>query len=372
MKTHIIDLRSDTMTQPTAEMRQAMAVAVVGDDVYGEDPTVNELQDKTAELFTREAALFLPTGTMANQIAIRIYTSPGQEVICETRSHIVTSELGMMSDFSGCMARTIDSPNGILTWSDVRGHINRSASPRHGTGLIVLENTCNFAGGTVYDIATLKDIYENARRAELPVYVDGARIFNAAVALGVSVADVSCYCDSLMFSLSKGLGAPVGSVLLGNKEFITEARYVRKMLGGGMRQSGILAAAALIALQVGPALLAQDHENAKLLANALAANDRLRVDASAVITNIVLIDIGDLGCTSQQVVEALCRRGILVNAIDSRTIRLVTYRDISTEDCQRASETINRTVRSISDESHASSRLASGASYGTSVKTRIG
>jgi threonine aldolase len=311
-----------------------MAEATVGDDVYGEDPTVNELQEKAAALFRREAAIFLPSGTMANQIAIKIYTSPGQE-------------LGMMSAFSGCMARTLESLDGTLAWPDIREQLQTYPSGRHGTGLIVLENTCNFAGGTVYGLSALKAVHEGAKACGVPVYIDGARIFNAAVALGVSVSEASSHCDALMFSLSKGLGAPVGSILLGDKELIAEARYVRKMLGGGMRQAGILAAAALVALRDGPATLALDHENAKLIANELAANDSVRVDATAVVTNIVLIDVKELGCGSQKVVGLLAEHAVLANAIDGQTVRLVTYRDISTKDCQRAAETINLAVKSM-------------------------
>jgi threonine aldolase len=358
MRSDVIDLRSDTMTQPSDEMRRAMAAARVGDDVYGEDPTVNELQEKAAALFHHEAAIFLPSGTMANQIAIKIYTCPGQEVICERRSHIVTSELGMMSAFSGCMARTIDSLDGTLAWSDVREHLQTHSSSKHGTGLIVLENSCNFAGGTIYRLATLKEVHAGAKASGIPIYIDGARIFNAAVALGVSVSEASSDCDALMFSLSKGLGAPVGSILLGDKQLIAEARYVRKMLGGGMRQAGVLAAAALIALRDGPAALAQDHQNAKSIAEAIAANDFVRVDMSAVVTNIVLIDVKELGCGSQKVISLLAEHGVLANAIDGQTVRLVTYRDISSTDCQRAAEAINVVLKLISKahvsaESHA-------------------
>src|SRR5579883_519161 len=232
----IIDLRSDTVTRPTPAMRQAMANAEVGDDVYREDPTVNRLQERAAEIFEREDALFVPSGTMGNQAAIKVHTSPGQEVICEARAHIYNAEMATMAAFSGCLARPIEAPDGILTWDRIAPWVRARTDNRSRTGLISLENTANLAGGSVYPASTMEEICDRAHAAGLPVHLDGARIFNAAVALNSSVADLTRGFDSIMFCFSKSLGAPVGSMLVGSRKFIEEARLVRKMLGGGMRR----------------------------------------------------------------------------------------------------------------------------------------
>src|SRR5207249_2218489 len=269
MNRPIVDLRSDTVTRPTPAMRRAMADAEVGDDVYREDPTVNRLQDRAAEIFGREAGLFVCSGTMGNQAAIKVYTRHGQEVICEVRSDIYNFEMAMIAAFSGCLARTICAENGILTWDLIEPHVQRHLSYRAGTGLISLENTSNLAGGSVYPVEISDKICHQAHAAGLPVHLDGARIFNAAVALGQSVAEMTSNFDSVMFRVSKGLGAPVGSVLLGSREFSEEARRVRRMLGGGMRQARVLAAAGLVAIEDTPKRLHIDHENTKYLARGL-------------------------------------------------------------------------------------------------------
>src|SRR2546427_1644448 len=239
----VVDLRSDTVTRPTPAMRRAMYEAEVGDDVYREDPTVNRLQERAAEIFEREAALFVPSGTMGNQSAIKVHTRPGQEVICEERAHILNHEMGMMSAFSGTVPRAIRAEDGILTWELIAPQIRGRSDHRSRTGLVELENTSNLAGGSVYPRELSDEICDRAHEGGLPVHLDGARIFNASVALGQSVPDLTRKFDSAMFCLSKGLGAPVGSVLVGSKNFIEEARLVRKMLGGGMRQAGVLGAA---------------------------------------------------------------------------------------------------------------------------------
>src|SRR5436305_5310759 len=244
-----VDLRSDTVTKPTPEMRRAMAEAEVGDDVYGEDPTINRLEHRAAEIFGREAALFVPSGSMGNTIAIKILTEPGQEIICEERAHVYNYEMGMLARFSGCVPRLISAPDGILTWTEVKKRIAPSIYYRVQTGLVSLENTNNMAGGSVYPQEVSDEICDGAHEAGLRVHLDGARVFNAATALGKSVADITRKFDSVMFCLSKGLGAPVGSLVVGTRAFIDEARSVRKALGGGMRQAGILAAAGLIALE---------------------------------------------------------------------------------------------------------------------------
>src|SRR4051812_43977809 len=280
----IVDLRSDTVTKPTPEMRRAMAEAEVGDDVYGEDPTINKLEKRTAEIFAREAAIFVPTGTMGNQIAIKLHTQPGQEIICEERAHIFNWEMASLASYSGCMVRPVraGSGDGIITWKDIKAAISPKIYYAAQTGLISLENSHNMAGGRVTPLATTEDICKNAKAAGLPVHLDGARIFNAAVALGKSVAEMTKPVDSVMFCLSKGLGAPVGSLLLGSKKFIEKARIYRKALGGGMRQAGILAAAGLIALEKMPARLHEDHANAKFLAEGVVGLPGIKLDVSRV------------------------------------------------------------------------------------------
>jgi threonine aldolase len=324
-----IDLRSDTVTRPTAEMRAAMAAAEVGDDVYLEDPTVNRLQERAAEIFGRESAIFVPSGTMGNQIAVRLHTRPGQEVITEARGHIFNYEMAAMAVVSGTLPRAIAAPDGILDWSLIKPALSPKIYYRAQTGLITLENTHNMAGGTVYTAAQISDICRQAHDLGIPVHLDGARIFNAAVALGESVAALSRPCDSVMFCLSKGLGAPVGSMLVGSKAFVDEARSVRKLLGGGMRQAGVLAAAGLIALEVMPARLAEDHANARLLAERLSRSSALSVDASAVRTNIVIAGINRAGFDSAKMTALLKEQGILVGTVDATTLRMLTHYDVS-------------------------------------------
>ncbi|HYA96767.1 MAG TPA: GntG family PLP-dependent aldolase, partial [Methylomirabilota bacterium] len=264
-----IDLRSDTVTRPTPAMRRAMAEAEVGDDVYAEDPTVNRLQARAAEIFQREAALYFPSGSMANLTAVKIWTHHGSEVICEAQAHIYLYEMAGISAIAGCLPNTVPAPGGILTWDLIAPHIRPQIYYRAQTALIELENTHNMHGGTVYPPEIAADICERAHAAGLRVHLDGARIFNAAVAVGRGVADITRPFDSVMFCLSKGLGAPVGSMLVGSREFIDKARVTRKLLGGGMRQAGVLAAAGLIALEETPQRLHRDHENARYLAEGL-------------------------------------------------------------------------------------------------------
>lgn len=334
-QTGVIDLRSDTVTKPTAEMRSAMANAEVGDDVYGEDPTVNRLEQRAAEMFRREAAIFVPTGTMGNQIAVRLHTQHGQEVICEARSHILDWEMAMISAFSGCVPRTIAGDRGMLTWQQIRAAIAPSIYYRAQTGLISLENTHNMAGGTVMPLDMMEEIWAGANTAGLPVHLDGARIFNAAAYLGIAVSDLTRGFDTVMFSLSKGLCAPVGSLLVGTREHIDRARIYRKALGGGMRQAGVLAAAGLIALERMTGRLAEDHDNARLLAETLAGTPGIEVDLASVQTNIVMFRLTGSRAASD-VVAGLKRRGILTSGIGPETIRLVTHRDVDRSQCQVA------------------------------------
>ncbi|MGH8247294.1 MAG: threonine aldolase family protein, partial [Gammaproteobacteria bacterium] len=320
----MIDLRSDTVTRPTPEMRAAMAAADVGDDVYLEDPTVNRLQQRAAEIFGKEAALFVPSGTMGNQIAVRLHTSPGQEVITEERGHIYNYEMAAMAVISGVLARPLAAEDGILSWARVRPAIRPKIYYRAQTGLITLENTHNMAGGTVYTPEQIEDVCGHAHDAGIAVHLDGARLFNAAVAQGTDVAALCRPCDSVMSCLSKGLGAPVGSLLLGRREFIERARSVRKMLGGGMRQAGVLAAAGLIALEKMPARLSEDHAHARLLAELLGEIDSLDLNPTKVRTNIVVVGISRTGLDSAQLASLLQKEGVLIGTVDPHTIRLLT------------------------------------------------
>ena len=266
----MIDLRSDTVTRPTPAMRRAMAEAEVGDDVYREDPTVNRLEKRAAEIMGKEAGLFVPTGTMGNTIAVKMHTEHGQEVICEARAHLLDWELSMLAWFSGCLIRSVATSDGILRWKDIEAAI-RPASPHCApTTLVEIENTHNMAGGAVYPMDVFEDICANAHNRGLKVHLDGARIFNAACHLNRPVRDLAAPADSVMFCLSKGLGAPVGSMLVGTAQAIDRARGYRKRLGGGMRQAGVLAAAGLIALEGMPHRLGEDHANARFLANELS------------------------------------------------------------------------------------------------------
>jgi threonine aldolase len=332
----VVDLRSDTVTKPTPAMRRAMAEAEVGDDVYGEDPTINKLEQRAAEIFAREAAIFVPTGSMGNSIAIKIHTQPGQEIICEERGHIFNYEMGMLSFFSGCVPRTIFGENGILTWSEIKKKIAPGIYYRAQTGLISLENTHNMAGGTVYPTAVAEEICDGAHAMGLRVHLDGARIFNASVALGKPVAEITKKFDSVMFCLSKGLGAPVGSLLVGSKKFIEQARVYRKALGGGMRQAGVLAAAGLIALEEGPKRLHEDHANAKFLAEGLAKLRGIKIDPKKVETNIIVFEISGTGMDSAAFTRKLMEKNVLASGISPTEIRIVTHMDVDRGACERA------------------------------------
>lgn len=335
----MIDLRSDTVTKPSEKMRAAMAAAEVGDDVFGEDPTVNRLQERAAEIFGKEAALFVPTGSMGNEIAVKLHTKPGQEIIIEERGHVLNYELGAASVISGVTIRAVKSADGSghLKWREIEPalHINQPnwIAP---TALICLENTHNFAGGTIMSVEDCADVCEKAHSVGLPVHMDGARIFNAAAALQIPVAGLTVGCDSVMFTLSKGLGAPAGSILLGRKDFIDEARVWRKRLGGGMRQIGILAAAGLIAVEDGPERLHEDHANARALADGLAEIDGLSIDPSSVQTNIVIFDVSGTGMKSGEICARLKEAGLLAIGISDSQIRMVTHLDVSAQDISSA------------------------------------
>jgi threonine aldolase len=339
----IIDLRSDTVTKPTPEMRVAMAAAEVGDDVYGEDPTVNLLERRAAETFGREAALFVPTGTMGNQIAIRALTQPGQEVIAESRAHILDYEMATTAVFSGCLIRAVPAEGGILTWKHIEPVIIPFGAFRAATGLIEIENTANLAGGVCTPVDVLEEIWAGARAHKLPTHLDGARIFNAAVALGVDVQKLTRGFDTVMFCLSKGLGAPVGSMLVGSAALMARTRVYRKALGGGMRQAGVLAAAGLIALEEGPKRLGEDHANARLLAEALAHTEGVVIDLGPVETNIIVFRLA-AGKGAAELAARLRAHGVLVGAFGPDAIRVVTHRDVSRKDCIDAAEALTEEI----------------------------
>jgi threonine aldolase len=321
-------------------MRRAMAEAEVGDDVYGEDPTVNRLEQRAAQIFEREAALFVPTGTMGNQIAIKVHTRHGQEVICEERAHIINLESATIAAFSGCQPRTIFSEDGIITWPQIRKKIAPKVYYRSQTGLIVMENTTNLAGGTILPQETADEVCERAHEIGLPVHLDGARIFNASVAMGQPVAEITRKFDSVMFCLSKGLGAPVGSMLLGSKAFIDRGRGYRKAMGGGMRQAGVLAAAGLVALEKMPARLKQDHDNARLLAEGLAKIPNIKIDPKKAPTNILVFDVSATGMDAPTFNQSLATHNVLANAINLDEMRFVTHYDVSREDCLKTLEVV--------------------------------
>jgi len=338
----VIDLRSDTVTKPSPEMRRAMFEAEVGDDVYGEDPTINRLERRAAEIFGRAAALFVPSGTMGNQIAIKLHTHHGQELICEERGHVFNYEMAMMAHFSGVVPRTVWAEDGILTWKHVESKLKPRSYHAARTGLVSLENTHNMAGGTVTPPEVFDEVCDKTHDAGLPVHLDGARIFNAAVALEIDVAKLTAKADTVMFCLSKGLGAPVGSLLVASAELIDRGRLYRKALGGGMRQAGILAAAGLIALEQGPQKLKQDHANAKFLAQGLARIPGLKIDPAKVQTNILICDVSATGMTSGQLSRKLAEHNVLANGVGPQLIRLVTHLDVSRRQCAQALEALAR------------------------------
>ncbi len=342
----IIDLRSDTVTRPSPAMRRAMAEAEVGDDVYLEDPTVNRLQARAAEIFEREAGLFVPSGSMGNLTCITAQTARGQEVICEASGHVYNYEMASMCAVAGVLPRVVAAEKGIMTWEQIAPSIREKAYHRSQTQLIALENTHNMAGGTVYPTPLARSICEKAHEAGLNVHLDGARIFNAAVHLGESVAGITRGFDSVQFCLSKGLGAPVGSVIVGAREFIERCRVIRKMLGGGMRQAGVLAAAGLVALEEGPKRLHVDHENAKLLAEGLAKIPRISIDPAQIQTNIVIYDIEQSGISSSEFLQRLAQRKVLGGAVDARKIRMVTHLDVNKRDIEQAVQIIAQVVGS--------------------------
>ena len=341
----IIDLRSDTVTRPSAEMRRAMAEAEVGDDVFIEDPTINRLQNRAAQIFGREAGLFVPSGTMGNLSCIIAHTRPGQEVICEEAGHIYNLEMASMSAVGGVLPRVISAPNGILSWEMVRTAIRPKIYYRPQTALVSLENTHNMAGGTVYPTEVVEEICDKSHERDLKVHLDGARIFNAATYLKQDVAAMTRKFDSIQFCLSKGLGAPVGSMILGSREFIERCRSIRKMLGGGMRQAGVLASAGLIALENGPKRLQEDHDNAQFLARQLAEIPGIGIDPAKVQTNIVIYSVKPGGMLTADFLAALAKRNVLAVPVDEYRVRMVTHLDVNRSGVETAVGAVREVIR---------------------------
>jgi threonine aldolase len=339
---HLIDLRSDTVTKPTTAMREAMARAEVGDDVLGDDPTVNALENQTAELLGKEAALFVPSGTMANQLAVRGHTEPGDEILVEANAHLYYYEGGAPAALSGVMCRCINGQRGIFTGADVEAAL-RPADPHFPrTRLVCLENTHNRGGGKIWSISQIREVAAAARKHGLQLHLDGARLWNASVAAGIPERDYAAYFDTVSVCFSKGLGAPVGSALAGPKAFIERARRFRKMFGGGMRQGGIIAAGALFALANHRARLAEDHANAKALASGLAALKGLETAPAEVETNMVRFRVRSM--PAQQCVDRLRTQGVLVLAVGPDTIRAVTSLMVSAENARAAVAVVARAL----------------------------
>ena len=343
MATAPIDLRSDTVTRPTPGMRRAMADAEVGDDVYREDPTVRALEDRMAERLGLEAAVFVPSGTQGNQVAIGVHTRPGEEVIVEERSHVFHYENGAMSALWGAQPRTVVGQRGLLTPAQIRAASRGDDDHLPRSRLLILENTHNRGGGTVWKPEVFADAVAAARGEGLRVHLDGARLFNAEVAAGVPASTWGRLTDSTTVCFSKGLGAPVGSVLAGSKAFVLEARRLRKRLGGGMRQAGILAAACLYALDHHVARLAEDHENARVLARRLAEVPGVRVELDRVETNMVYAEVP---VEAAPLVGRLRAAGLLVNSVGPQALRLVCHLDIDRAACERAADILRASLES--------------------------
>jgi len=340
-----VDLRSDTVTAPSAAMREAIASAPVGDDVYGDDPTVNSLEERVAAMFGKEAGVFTPTGSLANQLAIRMLVAPGEELLAETNSHIVRAELGAAAVFSGITTRTWPAVNGLLKAADALEIARPESGPYLvSTTAIAVENTHNFGGGTVQPISEIAALHAGAQKLGLALHLDGARIWNAHVASGVSFLEYGKYFDTISVCLSKGLGAPVGSVMLSTKERVAKARVWRKRYGAGMRQIGILAAAGHYALDHNIAYLTEDHRRAKEIAVALNAVVPSVIDPSTVQTNIVGLDLAELNITAAELAARCKAEGLLIGALGPKYARLVTHLDIDDAGTAYAIDVLKRAL----------------------------
>ncbi len=340
-----IDLRSDTVTRPTAGMRAAMQAAEVGDDVFGEDPTVNRLEERVAGLLGKEAALYVPSGTMSNQIAIKAHTQPGDELLCDANSHVYLYEAGGPAVLSGVTCHVLDGDSGILDVTQLDGKVRPLNDHVVRTRLVCLENTHNRGGGRVYPLEKVQAISAWARQQGLALHLDGARLWNAAVATGVGLSTWGALFDTVSVCFSKGLGAPVGSALAGPRDLIQRARRVRKLFGGGMRQAGVLAAAALYALDHHVDRLAEDHRNAQAIARAIRDTPGLRLVPPEVDTNLIWFEVDrELG-TASKVAAALKERGVLVHGAGPQVLRACTHLDVSAAQAERAAEVFRKVVR---------------------------
>lgn len=340
-----IDLRSDTVTKPTDEMRQAMYKAEVGDDVYRDDPTVNRLEELVAREMGKESALFVASGTMANQVAVMTHTKRGDEIILGENSHIYIYEVGGIAYLAGVQTALVTETNGVMDAGAVEQKIRLENIHFPETSLICVENTHNKAGGRVVPLEVMESIYKVGIKHNIPVHLDGARIYNAATYLGVKVKDIAQYCDTVNVCLSKGLCAPVGSVLAGSSEFIEKARKFRKMLGGGMRQAGIIAAAGIVAVEKMSKRLKEDHDNAMLLAKGLNSLDGVSVEVDKVQTNLIMVDFGGTGLNGIKLAEKLKAKGILINGSLSPVVRFATHHYITENDVNKAVQTISRIIK---------------------------
>ncbi len=345
MPESVIDLRSDTVTRPTPAMRAAIEAAEVGDDVFGEDPTVNQLQEKVAALLGKEAALFVPSGTMSNQICVKAHTQPGDEMLCEAACHIYVNEAGAPAALSGVTCRTIEGDYGILDLTQLEDKVRPANDHQVRTRLVALENTHNRGGGRVYPLEKIAAISALARRHGLIMHLDGARLWNALVATGTLAAEWARHFDSVSVCFSKGLGAPIGSALAGSREFITRAKRIRKMLGGGMRQAGMAAAGALFALENHVDRLAEDHRHAQIIAQAVADTPGLLLDPPEVETNLVFFEVDPGLGSSRDVAAILKERGLLVQLPGARTVRACLHLDVSAPQAERAAEIIRHALR---------------------------
>ncbi|MCF8563286.1 low-specificity L-threonine aldolase [Alicyclobacillus tolerans] len=342
-----IDLRSDTVTKPTAEMRRAMASAEVGDDVYGEDPTVRRLEERTAEMLGKEAGLLVTSGTQGNQVAVATHVLSGQEVITEAQAHIFYYEAAAVAAIAGAQIRPVQGRKGVLDAESVREAIRPVDVHQPKTALVSIENTHNRAGGTVTSANVLRAISEAAHQRKVLVHIDGARLFNAAVALNTPARELAGPADSVQVCLSKGLCAPVGSVLVGSKAFIEEARQWRKRLGGGMRQAGVIAAPGIVALTTMVDRLAEDHENARFLAQELGNLPGIGIDLETVQTNIVIADVAGTGLNAEQMCKRLAESGVLASAFGATLVRFVTHHDVNREDLIEAVNAASKIVQAV-------------------------
>ena len=343
----VIDLRSDTVTLPTEEMLEAIRTAELGDDVYGEDPTVNRLEELAAKKMGKEAALLVTSGTQANLVSVMSQTERGDEIVLEAEAHLYYYEVGAFSALGGLVPRLVAGHMGVMTPQEIEAALRPPNIHFPPTSLICVENTHNRAGGTVWSPSQMRAVYDFAKTRGLNIHLDGARIFNAAIAQNIDVREFTRYVDSLMFCLSKGLSAPIGSLVVGSREFVDCARRIRKMLGGGMRQAGIIAAAGIVAIEKMVDRLKDDHENAKLLAKGLSKIDGITLDLDHVQTNIVFYDVNSLQIGANEWVARIGELGVKAGAVDGRRVRMVTHRGIEKEDIEYSLEVAEKVAREI-------------------------